>query len=79
MVSRAHRQMHVLRTTTEGASVSIALTTKVILVFSLVASLGKHAFRIKNLSLFIDCNIENGGILEKWRIVWTSSFKTYRI
>ena len=53
--------------------------TKVILVFSLVASLGKYVFRIKNPSLFIDCNIENSGILEKWRMARTLSFKTYRI
>ena len=79
VVSRAHRHMRVLRTATEGASVSIVLTTKVILVFRFVASLSKYAFRIKNPSLFIDCNIENSCILEKWRTVWTSSFKTYGI
>ena len=80
MVSRTHRHLHVLRTTTEGASVCIILMTKVILAISLVASLGKHAFRINNLSLsIIDCNIENSGILEKWRIVRTLSFKTYHI
>ena len=32
----------------EGARVSIVLATKIILVFSLVASLGKYTFRIQN-------------------------------
>jgi len=31
-----------------------------IFIFSLVVSLGKYAFRIQNLSLFIDHNIKNG-------------------
>ena len=58
LVSHANRHLHVLRTM-KGAHVSIVLATKVILVFSLVASLGKYAFRIQNPYLFIDCSIEN--------------------
>ena len=40
------------------------LETKVI---SLVASLGKCAFRIQNSYLFIDCSIENGIEVVYWR------------
>ena len=51
LVWRAYGRLHVLRTM-EGARVSIVLATKartkVILVFSLVASLGKYTFRIQN-------------------------------
>ena len=43
------------------------LATKVIFVFSLVASLGKYAFRIQNPCLFIDCSIENGIAVVYWR------------
>ena len=43
--------------TTEGAHVSIVLAMKVILVFSLVALLGKYALRIQNPYLFIDGSI----------------------
>ena len=39
-----------------GARVSINLQTKVIFVFSLVASLGKQAFKIQNPYQFIDCS-----------------------
>ena len=77
-VSRANRHLCVLRTM-EGPRVSIVLAMKVILVFSLVTSLGKY--RIENAYLyFIDCSIENGcsGILEKWRKV-TSAFIAHRI
>ena len=48
----------------EGARVSIVLATKVILVFSLVASLGKYRIRIY---VFIDCSIENGIGIVYWR------------
>ena len=57
--SCAHRYVHVLRTT-KGGCVSIVLATKVVLVFSRVASLSKYALRIQNPYLFIDCSIENG-------------------
>ena len=59
LISRAHKRMHVLRTK-DGAHVSIILVMKVIVVISLVASLGKYAFRIQNSYLFIYCSIENG-------------------
>ena len=62
-ISRAHRYMRILRTT-EGAHVSIVLVTKVILIFSVMASLAKYTFRIQNPSLFIECNIENGIAVE---------------
>ena len=42
------------------------LATKVIYVLILVASLGKCAFRIQNLYLFIDCSIENGIEVVYW-------------
>ena len=51
----------------EGAHVSIVLATKVILIFSLVALLGKYAFRIQNQYLFIDCSIENSIVVVYWR------------
>ena len=51
--------MRVLRTKDLGACVFMILATKVIFVLSLVATLGKCAFRIQNPSLFIDCSIEN--------------------
>ena len=54
----------------EEASVSIVLGTNVILVFSLVVSLGKYAFKIQNpyISIyFIDCSIENGIGVVYWR------------
>ena len=47
LVWRAYGHLRVLRTM-EGARVSIVLAMKVILVFSLVASLGKYTFRIQN-------------------------------
>ena len=47
LVWRAYGHLCVLRTM-EGARVSIVLAMKVILVFSLVASLGKYTFRIQN-------------------------------
>ena len=47
LVWRAYGRLRALRTM-EGACVSIVLATKVILVFSLVASLGKYTFRIQN-------------------------------
>ena len=40
-------------TTMEGVRVSIVLATKVILVFSLMASLGKYAFSIQNPYLYL--------------------------
>ena len=40
---------------------------KVIFVFSLVASVGKYAFRKQNPYLFIDCSIENGIAVVYWR------------
>ena len=43
----AYGHLRVLRTM-EGAHVSIVLAMKIILVFSLVASLGKYTFRIQN-------------------------------
>ena len=49
-VSRVNRDLCVLRTI-EGPRVSIVLATKVILVFSLVASLGKY--RIQDPYLII--------------------------
>ena len=56
-----------------------------LLVYSLVASLGKYAFRIEymqnpNLFILLIVVIENscGGILEKWRKV-TSAFIDHRI
>ena len=42
----------------EEARVSIVLVMKVIIIFSLVASLGKCAFRIQNPHLFTDFSIE---------------------
>ena len=66
LVSRAFRHLSILRTM-EGACVSIVLATKVIPVFSLVALLGKYAFRIQNSYLFIDCSIENGIGMVYWR------------
>ena len=52
----------------EGARVSIVLAMKVILVFSLMASLGgKYAFRIQDPNLFIDCSIENSIAVVYWR------------
>ena len=61
----------------EGPCVSIVPATKVILVFSLVASSGKYTFRIQNPNLlnFIDCSIENGytGEVEKSDIHFHSS------
>ena len=44
----------------EGAHVFIVLATKVLLIFSFVAALGKYVFKIQNPYLFIDCSIENG-------------------
>ena len=38
-----------------------------LLIFSLVASLGKYAFRIQNPYLFIDCSIENAIAVVYWR------------
>ena len=46
----------------EGPRVSIVLAMKVILVFSLLASLGKYAFRIEYRIRIIDCSIENAGL-----------------
>ena len=62
----------------EGPRGSIVPAMKVILVFSLVASLGKYAFRIQNPHLlynFIDCSIVNGytGEVEKSDIRFHSS------
>ena len=51
----------------EGTRVSIVLAMKVILIFSLVASLGKYAFRIQNPYLFIDCSKENNIAVVYWR------------
>jgi len=65
-ISHAHKRMRVLRTK-DGAHVSIILATKVIVVISLVASLGKYVFRIQNPYLFIDCSIENGIVVVYWR------------
>ena len=47
---------------------SIVPAMKIMLVFSLLASLGKYTFRIENLYLLIDCSM-----LEKWRIVKPAS------
>ena len=58
----AHKHLHVLRTK-DGARVSIILVTKVIFMFSRVASLGRYTFRIQNPYLFIDCSLENGIIV----------------
>ena len=66
LVSRAHRHFCVLRTM-EGVHVSIVLAMKVILVFSLMATLGKYVFRIRYPYLFIDCSIENGIAVVYWR------------
>ena len=66
LVSHAFRHLCILRTM-EGASVSIVLGMNVILVFSLVALLGKYAFKIQNPYLFIDCSIENGIGVVYWR------------
>ena len=52
---------------TWGARVFMILAMKVIFVLSLVASLGKCAFRIQNPYLFIDCSIENGIEVVYWR------------
>ena len=38
-----------------------------ILVFRLVATLGKYAFRIQNACLFVDCSIKNGINSIYWR------------
>ena len=43
------------------------LVSKVIFVFSLVASLGKYALRIQNPYLVIDCSIENDIAVVYWR------------
>ena len=61
-VSRAHKHVRVLRTK-NGVCVSIILATKVTFMFSLVASLGKYAFRMQNPYLLIDCSIENSMIV----------------
>ena len=66
LLSRAYRHLRVLRTM-EGVRVSIVLATKVILIFSLVASLGKYVFRIQNPYLFIDSSIENSIAVVYWR------------
>ena len=41
--------------TAKAVYVLIVLATMIILVFRLVASLGKYAFRIQNTYLFTDC------------------------
>ena len=58
----------------EGPRVSIVPATKVILVFSLVASLGKYSFESVSIN-FIDCSIENSytGEVEKSDIRFHSS------
>ena len=38
-----------------------------ILVFRLVDTLGKYAFRIQKVCLFVDCSIENGINSIYWR------------
>ena len=43
------------------------IATKIIFVFSLVASLSKYAFRIQDPYLFIDCSIENSIAVVYWR------------
>ena len=55
----------------EKSMCSIVQRWRWILVFRLVASLGKYAFIIQNACLFVDRSIENGinSILEKWRII----------
>ena len=65
-LSRAHKHMRVLRTK-DGARVYYFQVMKVIFVFSLVASVGKYAFRKQNAYLFIDCSIENGIASVYWR------------
>ena len=55
-MSCAHRHVSALRTMKE-ACVSIILATRVIFIFSLMASLGMHAFRIQNPYQFNDCSI----------------------
>ena len=67
LILHAHRHLRVVRTM-ERTHVSIVLATKVILVFSLVASLGKYAFRIQNPYLFIDCSIEIGIAVVYWKV-----------
>ena len=67
-VSHAYRPIHVLRTT-KGACVYITLVTKVIMVFRLMDSLGKYAFRIQRVDLFIDCNVEGDLMVVYWRSV----------
>ena len=44
----------------DWARVSTNLETMVIFFLSLMASLGKYAFRIQNAYQFIDCSKENG-------------------
>ena len=44
----------------DWARVSTNLGTMVIFFLSLVASLGKYAFRIQNAYQLIDCSKENG-------------------
>ena len=65
-ISRAHKHARVLRTK-DRACVYYFQATKVIFVFSLVASVGKYAFRKQNPYLFIDCSIENGIASVYWR------------
>ena len=43
----------------ERSTCSIVSAMEWILVFRLMAALGKYAFRIQNACLFVDCSIEN--------------------
>ena len=68
--------MPIVLRTIEGPHVSIVLATKVILVFSLVASLGRYRIQDPYLIiLLIVASIENGcgGIVEKSDVRFDSS------
>ena len=65
-VSCAHRRVRVLRTM-KGARAPLFQPWRCILVFRLVATLGKYAFRIQNAFLLVDCSIENGINSIYWR------------
>ena len=66
----------------KGARASLFQRWRWILVFRLVATLGKYTFRILNACLFVDCSIENGtGEVKNSNIRFSSSraFVNHRI
>jgi len=64
-LSCVHKHVHMLKTM-EGTHLHYS-SNEGYSHFSLVVSLSKHAFRIQNLYLFINCNIENSIAIVYWK------------